>query len=294
MNTNQNNNLNSDLKSNPINTNCKIGIIGGQGVMGKWLANFFKTYGYSVEISDLNTKLSNFKIAENCKIIILSTPIDQAIKISKQIGKNLRSDQVLMDICSQKEDILSAMLEYSNSEVVGTHPMFGPSIASVKNQNIVLCRGRGDNGFLWLKDLFSKAGANVTILNAAEHDKNMAIVQSLTHFISICFAKTLQKMGIHPKDIFNTSTPVFKINSDIIGRLFAQDPDLYATLIGSNKYADQCINLFSESFKETKENLIAGTHDTATKYIAETGDFLGNYKKEAMDRSNKFLNVIFE
>lgn len=278
---------------NPISTKDKIGIIGGKGVMGNWFCNFFRNSGFVVNISDINTKISNCEIAKECKIIVLSTPIKEAVKISQQIGRDLKPNQILMDICSQKEEILDSMLKYSISEVVGTHPMFGPSVSSVKNQNIVLCQGRGTNGFIWIQDLFRKAGANVTDLKAAEHDKQMAIVQSLTHFLSICFAKTLQKMGIHPKDLFNTSTPVFKINSDIIGRLFAQDPELYATLIGSNKYAEQCINLFLESFQDTKQKLITGSHKTATEYITETGNFLGSYKNEAMDRSSKFLNILF-
>ncbi|MCK5542420.1 MAG: prephenate dehydrogenase/arogenate dehydrogenase family protein [Desulfobacterales bacterium] len=282
------------MKIKPVNKKDKIGIIGGNGVMGKWFCNFFKTSGFVVEISDINTKFSNSEIAKKCRIIILSTPINEAIKISEQIGKKLRPDQILMDICSQKEEILDSMLKYTDSEVVGTHPMFGPSVISMENQNIVLCKGRGDTGFLWIKDLFLKAGANITVLNGAEHDKHMAIVQGLTHFLSICFAKTLQKMELHPKDIFNISTPVFKINSDIIGRLFAQDPALYATLIGSNKYTNQCLKLFSESFKETEQKLVLESHENATNYITEIGDFLGSYKEEAMDRSNKFLNVIFE
>ncbi|MCP3900038.1 MAG: prephenate dehydrogenase/arogenate dehydrogenase family protein [Desulfobacteraceae bacterium] len=282
------------MKSKSINKNDKIGIIGGKGVMGEWLRNFFINSGFKVEISDIKTKLTNQEIAKTCKIIILSTPLKDAVTISEQIGSSLKPDQILMDICSQKEEILEAMLKYSDSEVVGIHPMFGPSILSIKNQNVVLCEGRGDNGLSWIKELFSKAGANVTVLNATDHDKQMAIVQSLTHFLSICFAKTLQKMGLHPKDLFNASTPVFKINSDIIGRLFAQDPALYATLIGSNKYADQCLKVFSESLEETKKGLIADSHENATDYITEIGNFLGTYKGEAMDRSNKFLNIIFE
>jgi len=283
-----------NTKKIAINKNSEIGIIGGKGVMGQWLLDFFKDCGYSVKISDINTDLTNADLANQCKIIILSTPIDQAIQISKQLGKNLRQDQVLMDICSQKEDILNAMLESSACEVVGIHPMFGPTIDTLKNQNIVLCVGRGDQGYVWIKDLFVNNGAHVKTLNAIDHDKNMAIVQSLTHLLSICFANTLKKMKIHPKDIFETSTPVFKINSDLTGRLFAQDPDLYATLIGSNKHAKQCINTFLESFNETQEKLMGDSHANASQYISEIGNFLGSYKDEAMERSSKFLNIIFE
>ena len=36
-----------------------IGIIGGKGLMGKFFAEFFKHKGFTVLISDKNTKLTN-------------------------------------------------------------------------------------------------------------------------------------------------------------------------------------------------------------------------------------------
>jgi prephenate dehydrogenase len=294
--------MNNNSITHPICKNDKIGIIGGKGAMGQWLCTFFESFGYNIKISDIDTELSNKEIAAMCRVVILSTPIKEAIKISESIGRILKPNQVLMDICSQKEDILDAMLKNSVSDVIGTHPMFGPTITSIKNQNIVVCRGRGNIGYSWVKKIFSKKGGNVKILKADDHDRTMAVVQSLTHFLTISFAKMLKTMDIHPKNIFDISTPIFKINADLIGRLFAQDPELYATLVGSNKYADQCLKIFSQSFQETKEKLMSGSLKEASNYIKDTGAFLdkplhkyrGNYKQEAMDRSNKFLNIIFE
>ncbi len=271
-----------------------IGIIGGKGSMGVWFQDFFETMGYDVMISDLDTEITNKDLARECSVVILSTPIDAAIEIAYNIGGILKKEQILMDFCSQKEDIVNAMVKYSKSEVVGIHPMFGPFTDSIKSQNIILCPGRGNMGFSWIKDVFARAGAKVTEFNPADHDRHMALVQGLTHFITICMARTLQKMGLHPNEAFSISTPIFRINSDIMGRLFAQDPDLYTTLVGENKYIDDVLDLFTDSLAETKKSILKGRHEEGVNFIRDIGEFLGDYREIALNRSSKFLNILFE
>ena len=272
----------------------KIGIIGGKGSMGVWFKNFFETTGYDVMISDIDTEITNRKLACECSVVILSTPIDAAIEITSEIGHLLKKEQILMDFCSQKEDIVNAMVKYSKSEVVGIHPMFGPFTDSIKAQNIILCPGRGSTGFSWAKKIFSLAGAKVTEFDPADHDRHMAIVQGLTHFITICMARTLQKMDLHPNEAFSISTPIFRINSDIMGRLFAQDPDLYTTLVGENRYVNEVLDLFFDCLAETRRSMLDGGHDKGVEFLKEIGNFLGDYREIALNRSSKFLNILFE
>ncbi len=272
----------------------KIGIIGGKGSMGRWFESFFISLGYEVAVSDRHTALDNADIAGECPAVIISTPIAEAVKIAGDIGPLLTADQLLMDVCSQKEDIVNAMVAFSQSEVVGTHPMFGPFVDSIQGHNMVLTPGRGAAGLAWAKEIFTAAGACVTQVDAVEHDRHMAVVQGLTHFVSVCFARTLQKLDLHPANVFDISTPIFRINSDIIGRLFAQDPDLYATLVGENRYVKEVLELFVASLVEGREKLIDSDHQTGKAFINEVGGFIGNYTQEAMVRSNRFLNILLD
>jgi prephenate dehydrogenase len=276
----------------PVQT---IGIIGGNGGMGQWFKTFFTgRFDFQVLVSDLDTRLCNEELAESCDLVLLSTPVEAAVTIAEQIGPILREDQVLMDLCSQKEVIVKKMVSSGCCEVVGMHPMFGPFTGSLESQNIVLSPGRGEEGIAWAERLFSKGGANVTRMDASVHDRHMAVVQGLTHFLSVCFARTLQKMDLHPAHMFATSTPIFRINSDIIGRLFAQDPELYASLIHDNRYVPEVLDVFHSAVKESSSVLIQGSAAKGSDFISRVGEFIGEYKEEAMERSNKFLNIIFE
>lgn len=272
-----------------------IGIIGGKGGMGQWFQRFFKSrLNCTVLVSDLDTSLGKEEIAEKCDLVLLSTPLDAAGKIAEQIGPRLCGDQLLMDLCSQKEKIVSRMLASTCCEVVGMHPMFGPFTDGIQSQNIVLSPGRGEEGIEWADQLFSRAGATVVRMEADLHDQHMAVVQGLTHFISICFARTLQKMDLHPASVFKMSTPIFRINSDIIGRLFAQDPELYASLIRDNSYVPEALDSFYRAMQESSSFLLDGSIEKGSGFITEIGEFIGEYKKDAMERSNRFLNIIFD
>lgn len=272
-----------------------IGIIGGKGGMGQWFKKLFTgRFDYRVLVSDLDTRLSNEELAKSCDLVLLSTPVEAALTISEQIGPSLEEDQLLMDLCSQKEVIVEKMASSAPCEVVGMHPMFGPFTESIESQNIVLAPGRGEEGIDWADRLFSGAGARVTRMDASLHDRHMAVVQGLTHFLSICFARTLQKMDLHPTRMFSTSTPIFRINSDIIGRLFAQDSELYASLIHDNRYITGVLDAFYASMKESSSLLIEGSTEKGSDYISKVGEFIGTYREEAMERSNRFLNIIFE
>ena len=272
-----------------------IGIIGGNGDMGHWFKEFFtRSIDCRVLVSDLDTLLENEDLARSSDLVLLSTPVEAAAAVAEQIGPILEEDQLLMDLCSQKELIVEKMVFSTRCEVVGMHPMFGPFTESLESQNIVLSPGRGEEGIGWAERLFLNGGANVTRMDASLHDRHMAVVQGLTHFLSVCFARTLQKMDLHPTLMFGTSTPIFRINSDIIGRLFAQDSELYASLIHDNRYVPDVLDAFYDSMKETSSSLIQESAEKGSDYISRVGDFIGEYKEEAMERSNRFLNIIFE
>ncbi len=262
--------------------------------MGSWFRELFEALGHTVSISDLNTPLTNKDLALECDVVILSTSKDQAVKIAVEIGPLMGEEQIFMDFCSQKEEIVAAMTDYSKAEVVGTHPMFGPFTKGIEGQNIILCPGRGKQGFVWATKVFEAAGATVTELDSRDHDRHMALVQGLTHLVTITMARTLQKMDLHPTDVFSISTPIFRLNSDIIGRLFAQDPELYTTLVGENKYVKEVLELYCESLEEGTQAILEGDHGQGVDFLREIGEFVGPYKETALERSNRFLNILFE
>lgn len=270
-----------------------VGIIGGQGAMGRWFERFFTQAGHKVLISDLQTMFTPKFLARRCDVVVISVPLDIAPEIVKAIGKNMSKNQLLTDVCSLKEDIVNAMLQYSDAEVVGTHPLFGPFTDSMYGQNIVLCPVRGENWLNWLQHEFERYGAKIKRMDAVTHDRNMAIFQGLTHLLSVSVGRMLQKMQMHPAEAISHCTPVFRVNMDLMGRLFAQDAGLYERLIGQNRYVGEILDVFLSSLEESREKLLSGQIGKGSEFLSEISSFFGDFCEQGLNESNEFLNTFY-
>lgn len=276
-----------------MNKDISIGIIGGTGSMGRWFKDFFSGAGYMVLVAGRRTEITYTDIIKECDVIILSVPLDAAIAISGEIGPLLRRDQLLMDLCSLKETIVKKMLNNTEADVIGTHPLFGPFTGSIKGQNVILCPGRGDVRLKWLENQYTAGGAVVSVMDPSQHDRHMAVVQGLTHFLTICMGRTLQKMNMDAGSALSCSTPVFRINHDFIGRLFAQDLDLYKSIINKNKHFNDVLEVFLSAANEGKSVLLSGDDDDGSLYLENIREFFKDSCEEALQESNKIINALY-
>ena len=261
--------------------------------MGSWFKDFFSRAGHSVLISGRKTPVSPLDMAKKSDVVILSVPLDAAIRFSEEIGPILTHDQLLMDLCSLKETILKSMLRFTKAQVVGTHPLFGPFTDSIKGQNVIVCPGSGTGWLKWLEDELRGKGAVVTRMDPVIHDRNMAVVQGLTHLLTVCMGRTLQKMNMSPDEAISCSTPVFKLKINLTGRLFSQDPSLYASLIGANRHVEDVLAIFMSAVDEAKESLLSGQKGEATAFLDDIRGFLGDFCQDGLKESNKILNTLY-
>lgn len=269
-----------------------LGIIGGTGGMGRLFEKVFVDAGHTVLIAGRSTELTNIELTKQSDVIILSVPVSSVEEICKEIGPHISADKALMDFCSLKEDVVKAMLAHTDAEVVGTHPMFGPFTHSLEGQNIILCPGRGEKWLKWIESEFKNENAVVSIMDPVDHDRTMAVAQGLTHLLTITMGRTLQKLNMSPSKAGPYSTPIFKLKNDLIGRLFAQDPHLYSTLVGDNKHVGDVLTLFLESLEEGKEALLTNDNDKAVDYLHGIKTFLGDFCNQGLEESNKFMKSV--
>jgi prephenate dehydrogenase len=271
-----------------------IGIIGGTGGMGRWFERYFTSNGSKVLIAGRKTDVTYKDITNNCDIVILSVPMQAAISIAEDLGKDLSSDQLLTDFCSQKESIVDAMLNATTAQVLGMHPLFGPFHENLQGQNIIFCPGRGDKWSQWLENELKTSGALITHMEASMHDRNMALFQGLTHFMSLCMGSMFEKLNITPHEAMKFSTPVFRVNIYLIGRLLAQDHNLYETLIGENKYVPELIDTFTDVMEETKKIFLSGEKGDGAAFIKKLEDTYNDLCQESLNESNKMLEVLYK
>jgi len=109
--------------------------------------------------------------------------------------------------------------------------MFGPGVESFLAQTVVVCHGRGEESYRWLLALVEAEGGRVVVSTPAEHDRLMVAVQAIRHFVTMGLGVFFAAEGVDYARTLELASPVYRLELDFIGRLFAQDADLYAEIM---------------------------------------------------------------
>jgi prephenate dehydrogenase len=205
---------------------------------------------------------------------------------------HVRADALLMDHTSVKEGPLRLMLQHSKSEVLGVHPVFGPSVSSMRNQTMVLCHGRGETWRKWFTKLCLKEGAKVKITTPEKHDMMMGVVQGVTHFSSITLSHVLKNLGIDIMESEDFGSPIYKMRMDMVGRILNQDPYLYAHIEILNPYSRKAIKTYLDTCKELYDTIKKDDIEGFVEYFREGGKHLEGFKEEADDYSNYIIETL--
>jgi prephenate dehydrogenase len=252
----------------------RVGIIGGTGKMGAFFRKVWEAEGHTVQVSGRNTACTSADLARNNDMVVISVPIRSTVGVIDEIAPLLTGDQILCDLTSLKMRPIEAMLR-SSAEVIGLHPMFGPGVTSLRGQTIIACpvRCRKESEDM-VMGAFSRQGARVVSVTPEVHDRMMAVVQGLVHFSTLCMADTMRRSGIDIGDALRCTSPVYRIEMGLIGRLLGQDPDLYADMLIMNPFISPVLGELHQAMQYLEEVVGRGDREAfRTFFIHNAGVF---------------------
>ncbi|MGN1280721.1 MAG: bifunctional chorismate mutase/prephenate dehydrogenase [Succinivibrio sp.] len=264
-------------------------IVGGNGGMGRIFADLFEKSGYKVFSFGHRGWDKAPEYLKNAKIVIVSVPIDITIDIIKRLSPMLREDQILCDFTSVKEPIVKAMMEYHKGPVLGLHPMFGPDVKSLVKQVVVTVPERDEKASEFLVEQLRLWGAKICRCDAKEHDRAMSIIQALRHFSTYSYGTFLTHTAPDLAKLNDLSSPIYRLELMMVGRLFAQDPRLYADIIMSSKQNYELISNFVKSLEDELEVIKECDVDRFTERFLRVRDFFGEYATAALKESGSVL-----
>jgi chorismate mutase/prephenate dehydrogenase len=271
-----------------------IAVIGGRGAMGALLARMFGDLGHSVLVSDHETDLTPGDAAEVADVTVISVPIDVTEQVIRNVGPRVRPESLLMDVTSVKSEPMRAMLEATRANVVGTHPMFGPSVHSVQGQRVVVCRGRGDHWAQWVSAMFTARGLAVVEATAEHHDRMMATVQVLTHFQTQVHGLTLARLGAPLAESLRFTSPAYLMELYMGARHFAQSADLYGPIEMKNPATPSVTATYLDAANEVAGILASGDRARFREMFSEVKAFLGPFTVEALEQTSFLIDRLVE
>ncbi|BCL71034.1 T-protein (Includes: Chorismate mutase; Prephenate dehydrogenase) [Vibrio nigripulchritudo SO65] len=272
--------LNPDLGS--------VVIVGGHGQLGGLFGRMFRLSGYNVKVLGSQDWERADEILDGAGLVVVTVPIHLTESVIAKLG-NLPENCILCDLTSIKAKPLAAMMETHQGPVVGLHPMFGPDVPSLAKQVVVFCDGRGEDSYHWLLKQIEIWGASLCKCEAQEHDHGMTLIQALRHFTSFAYGLHLSGENPNIDNLLQLSSPIYRLELAMVGRLFAQDPNLYADIILSSEDNIEMIKRFHQSFGSALEMLEKADKTAFVESFEKVGDWFGDYSQQFMEESQKLL-----
>ena len=266
----------------------KVVIIGGQGQLGRLFGQMFGLSGYRVETLEQGDWPRSDEILADAGLVMVAVPIDITCQIIDRLGK-LPADCLLVDVTSVKAAPLEHMLAVHKGPVLGLHPMFGPDVASLAKQVIVCCQGRDPAASQWLLDQMTIWGARLQQVEAKAHDEAMTLIQALRHFATFAYGWHLSREQANIDRLLNLSSPIYRLELAMVGRLFAQDPHLYADIILSSPQNLAMIRRYYQNFGEALGLLERGDRDGFIEAFSQVSSFFGEHADEFLRESRTLL-----
>lgn len=271
--------------------------------MGKWFANFLLKDGKEVIITGRDPEklvkveqqlgvvaTTNIEAVKNADVVLLSLPIDNFEEVIKEICPYTHPRQIILDITSVKVFPVETMHRYIKvGTVLGVHPMFGPGAKDIKGQNFALTPTDEKETALAQKiaTYLETKGAKSILMTPYEHDKMMAIVLGLSHFIAIVSADTLLSLDIlkQPQTI---SGVTYKVLLTLAEAVVSEDPEFYASLQMSFPNMAKIEEFFQEKVKIWSDLV---KNKDKQKFVDRMNSLKDSFKKDTPNFGKAYENL---
>ncbi len=195
------------------------------------------------------------KGVKDADIVIVATPVDTIVPITKKIIPHLKQTCIITDVGSVKNAIVKN-IKYPN--FVGSHPMTGSEKTGVrfsspeifKNACVVITPSKGTSKYAIseISKLWKSIGAKILTISPEQHDKIVAITSHLPHVLSSAFVNIVWSAYIKNKNVSKILAGSFRDFTRI------SDSDSY-NWSAICKYNAREIKKYLEKYIKTLRNL---------------------------------------
>ncbi|XP_062008072.1 arogenate dehydrogenase 2, chloroplastic [Rosa rugosa] len=298
----------SQLKTHYQKSNAlKIGII-GFGNYGQFLARSFVQQGHTV----LAHSRSNYsKLAQDVgvsfftdpndlceqhpEVVLLCTSIMSSEKVIKTFPfQRLLRNTLFVDVLSVKEFPRDLFLNYLPAEfdILCTHPMFGPQSGKDSWVDLPFVYDKvriGDCGFRLNRcekflDIFAREGCRMVEMSCAEHDRDAAGSQFVTHPMG----RVLEKFRLESSPI---NTKGYETLLNLVENTAGDSFELYYGLFMYNKNAMEQLERLDMAFEDLKKELFGNLHEVCRRQLFGSAERVEALREEEDAEPQKLLST---
>ncbi|HEN47306.1 MAG TPA: prephenate dehydrogenase/arogenate dehydrogenase family protein, partial [Mizugakiibacter sp.] len=109
------------------------------------------------------------------------------------------------------------------------------------------------------------------------------------HFTTMVYGAFLHRQNADLPHLLQLSSPIYRLELAMVGRLFAQSPDLYGDIMLQAEKLPQLILAYRECLDELLAIIQAGQRDSLIVHFAEIQDYFGDLAPNFLRESSELL-----
>lgn len=252
-------------------------LIYGVGDIGSLLKDFFFSKGYYVRGYDIEENKKEVNDISEFDVIFVCTPMSAIENALGHLRSEAKKEALLVDVASVK-NISIPLFEKSGFDFLSIHPMFGKD-SEIALSTILVVHESGREEEKIILNEFTKNGAILKRINAEEHDKEMAKIQGLSHFLLLAFADISENI--------EHGTLLYNVLKKLSARYLSQNLEMcYLIQKNAEKYRENFlkrisslseaikdIEVFRKIFSELREKAVAENTELILEISKITEDF---------------------
>lgn len=264
--------------------------IGGEGGMGKLYKRITEQTGHYAYSIDKGNWFELEELSEKLDLVIVTVPINVTESVIERLKGRLSENTILADFTSNKTKPISAMLEAHAGPVIGLHPMHGPDVANLSKQLMVVCPGRETEKADWFVKQCELWGMRIINADQKKHDHVMHLVQGLRHFVALLHGSFMKQYDLKPSEMVEYSSPIYRAELMMTGRIFAQSAELYADIVFANEERRELLSNFFDHHLKLAELVKANDREGFIREFESVTDFFGRFATQALEESGYLIN----
>lgn len=261
-------------------------VIGGAGKMGAWFADFLDAQDYQVEIVDpgqaaetpaypQHVALSRDNVAVD--LIVLATPLAASAAALRELVA-LGTPALIIDIASLKTPLREALAEADAAglRLCSVHPMFGPTATLLAGRHVLLMQvGAQAEALAEARALFAATSAELVELPLADHDRLVAYVLGLSHWLNLGFVRVLARSGADAEKLAGLSSTTFDRQLGVSRQVNGENPGLYYEIQALNEHRELAWDGLSRALAELRRVVEQGDAAGFADIMADNRHWLG-------------------
>jgi chorismate mutase / prephenate dehydrogenase len=240
-------------------------VIGGNGKIGRWFADFMSSQGFAVQVADPAGAPTGFDHVADWRsspldqdFIVVATPLGATDKILRELAMR-RPKGVIFDVGSLKSPLRAGLnaLRSHGCRVTSVHPMFGPDTELLSGRHVIFVDIGSPEATAAARELFASTMAEQAVMSLDDHDRLIAYVLGLSHALNIAFFTALAESGEAAPKLAKLSSTTFDSQLDVASKVAQESPELYFEIQSLNDYGSESLEALSQAVERLRAAVIS-------------------------------------